>query len=1014
MPGKEQYHLLDMDGDPRESWFKRYILRRNPTFSRTITVGEPFINETSPNYFRNQKYSILTFVPLVLFEQFKFFLNLFFLIIAVSQFCPALRIGDLFTYWGPLGFVLSITLIREAYEDFRRYLRDRIINNQKYKALSADGSYVVKSKNIRVGDVLLLQKDQRIPADVILLQTSDASGTCFVRTDQLDGETDWKLKHTITDVQRLPNDKSLFAAKCKVFVEKPHKDIYSFIGTLSITIDGKLREHPLSVENALWATTTLTAGSAVVLVVYTGKDTRSEQNSSTPHCKVGLLDLEINTLTKYLFIMLTCITLGSMGLKSFSGDWVRDVMRFALLYSYIIPISLRVNMEMAKLYYSYSIGHDANMPGTNVRNSSIPEELGRISYLLTDKTGTLTKNEMTFRKLHVGSTCLNQDAFQGLKTLVNDSSSASFVRGKNLQNRICQALEAITLCHNVTPTVEQGNRSYQAASPDEVALVEWAESVGVTLIDRNTTTMTIQFGSQNRRYRILDLFPFTAERKRMGIIVQNIATDEISFICKGADSVMAEMVQYNDWLEESSANMAREGLRTLVVAQKLLTKEEYSIFEQIHNKARLSTNNRLSLVDEAIASLEHNLKLLCVTGVEDQLQDEVRTSIESLIQGGINICMLTGDKLETAVCIAKSCGLFKKHSYVMVMDNVASKKEVNAEVSALSEKVKLNNCVMVATGNAMEQCLKYEEEQMASIFMKCQTVVCCRCSPEQKASIVELIQKYKPVARVAAIGDGGNDVAMIQAAHVGIGIEAKEGKQASLAADFSISEFRYLLPLLMIHGRYSYKQSCALAQFVMYRGIILTILQVLYCNLLYFVTLPVFDNFLMMAYTSIYTPLAVFALVLDRDVTPHSALIYSDLYKELIKGRYLTLKTFLIWSLISVYQAGALFYGALYLCNFVASHFATTAFSGLILTELAMVMLLFHRSHILLYIAELQCVLSLVASLFALPHIFDRDYAMTWQFWVYSLAITAACVLPFVAIRFLRNRYAPPSTFKVK
>jgi phospholipid-translocating ATPase len=257
-------------------------------------------------------------------------------------------------------------------------------------------------------------------------------------------------------------------------------------------------------------------------------------------------------------------------------------------------------------------------------------------------------------------------------------------------------------------------------------------------------------------------------------------------------------------------------------------------------------------------------------------------------------------------------------------------------------------------------------------------------------------------------------VAMIQNAHVGIGIEAKEGKQASLAADFAIDEFSNICPLLMYHGRYAYKQTCILAQFVMHRGIILSVIQVLFCHLNNFITLSVFDSLLMMAYTSIYTPLAVFSIVTDRDVPEKSALTYSELYKGLVRGRSLTLKTFLIWLLISIYQGGALYYGYYIYNDYDYLHFQTSVYSALILTELLLVIAVFRGIRIALVVAEIQCLGSYIISLFILPDIFDREFILSWEFPSITFSLTLIAILPVFIVKFLRYRYVPPSSAKVK
>lgn len=168
------------------------------------------------------------------------------------------------------------------------------------------------------------------------------------------------------------------------------------------------------------------------------------------------------------------------------------------------------------------------------------------------------------------------------------------------------------------------------------------------------------------------------------------------------------------------------------------------------------------------------------------------------------------------------------------------------------------------SGSALNVCLQYYEAEVAELVCSCASVVCCRCSPEQKAQIVKLLKRYRKPLRVAAIGDGGNDVSMIQEAHAGIGIDANEGiyrtiyvysvvdskflgKQASLAADFSITQFHHISRLLLVHGRYCYKRSCALSQFVMHRGLIISTMQAIFSCVFYFASVSLYQGVLMVA-----------------------------------------------------------------------------------------------------------------------------------------------------------------------
>lgn len=171
-------------------------------------------------------------------------------------------------------------------------------------------------------------------------------------------------------------------------------------------------------------------------------------------------------------------------------------------------------------------------------------------------------------------------------------------------------------------------------------MVSWTENVGLTLIKRDLNTIVLRAPENNLlEYEILQIFPFTSETKRMGIILRDKQTNDIVFYLKGADTVMQSIVQYNDWLNEECSNMAREGLRTLVVAKKVLTQEQYADFEQRLTKAKLSMQDRNQKIQNVIESLEKDLELLCLTGVEDKLQQNVRNTLETLRNAGIKVLL---------------------------------------------------------------------------------------------------------------------------------------------------------------------------------------------------------------------------------------------------------------------------------------------------------------------------------------------------------------------------------------
>ncbi|KAH0580019.1 putative phospholipid-transporting ATPase IIB [Termitomyces sp. J132] len=1020
--------------------------------SRTIPFKPPdkFQTRFPANIVRNQKYNAFTFLPIVFYEQFKFFFNLYFLLVALSQFIPALKIGYIVTYIAPLAFVLTVTMGKEAYDDYKRHLRDREANSQKYlildclpdesSALARDDAYLhtrsVPSSALRVGDLIHLEKNQRVPADLVLLHTSDSSGTCFIRTDQLDGETDWKLRVAVTECQKL-EEAALAQLDAEIYADCPIKDIHTFIGTFTLNhppqVDGSLVSaplvSPLTVENVLWANTVLAAGSAVGMVVYTGAETRAVMNTSHPETKVGLLDLEINRLAKILCAVTFALSIVLVALNGFRGLWYIYVFRFLILFSSIIPISLRVNLDMGKTVYAHQIMNDNEISDTIVRTSTLPEELGRIEYLLSDKTGTLTQNEMEMKKLHMGTMSYGFDSMDEVahqlevafgagdhghmrQTSLSTGAQLATRGRRDMSSRVRDVVLSLALCHNVTPvTNDDGTVTYQASSPDEVAIVTWTQSVGLTLVFRDRTKIDLRTPSGVIiSFDVLDIFPFTSESKRMGIVVRDRQTGEITFLQKGADVVMAKIVQRNDWLEEETGNMAREGLRTLVMARKRLGSQLYKDFKAQHHEASVKLEGRNEAMAAVVAEyLEHDLELLGLTGVEDKLQDEVKSTLELLRNAGIKIWMLTGDKIETARCIAISTKLVARNQYIHEIAKLKTSDQVRDQLAFLQSKL---DCCLVIDGESLQLCLNLFKNEFIEIATKLSAVVACRCSPTQKADVARLIRNHTK-KRVCCIGDGGNDVSMIQAADVGVGIVGKEGKQASLAADFSVTQFSFLTKLLLWHGRNSYRRSAKLAQFVIHRGLIISIMQAVFSAIFYFAPIALYQGWLMVGYATLYTMAPVFSLVLDRDVNEDLALLYPELYKELTKGRALSYKTFFQWLMISLYQGAAIMIMSLVLFENEFLHIVSISFTALILNELIMVALEITTWHLYMVISEVVTFLLYVISIAFLPEYFDTSFVVSLVFaWKLAVLVTISA-LPLYFIKLIHSRIAPAASSKL-
>jgi phospholipid-translocating ATPase len=275
-----------------------------------------------------------------------------------------------------------------------------------------------------------------------------------------------------------------------------------------------------------------------------------------------------------------------------------------------------------------------------------------------------------------------------------------------------------------------------------------------------------------------------------------------------------------------------------------------------------------------------------------------------------------------------------------------------------------------------------------------------------------MIQEYSK-KRVCCIGDGGNDVSMIQAADVGIGIVGKEGRQASLAADFSILQFSHVMRLLIWHGRNSYKRTAKIALFVVHRGVVIASMQAVFSAIFYFSPIALFQGLIAVGYTTVYTMAPVFSLVLDKDVSDEVAMTYVELYRDLTKGRELTFKTFFKCMMVSVYQGGAIMMLAIILFEKDFIHIVSITFTALILNELLMIALEITTWHYVMGVAEIASFLIYVASVRLLKEYFDSRFTTSLTFFWKVALITLVSFLPLYLISLIKHMLAPTSATKL-
>uniref|UniRef100_A0A663LZG5 Phospholipid-transporting ATPase n=1 Tax=Athene cunicularia TaxID=194338 RepID=A0A663LZG5_ATHCN len=490
---------------------------------------------------------------------------------------------------------------------------------------------------------------------------------------------------------------------------------------------------------------------------------------------------------------------------------------------------------------------------------------------------------------------------------------------------------------------------YEAESPDEAALVHAARAYKCILQSRTPDQVTVDFaGLGSLTFQLLHILPFDSVRKRMSVVVRHPVSNSVVVYTKGADSVMMDLLRTasegtnNSEMEQKKIkertqkhldDYARRGLRTLCVAKKVLSDAEYAEWLNHHFLAETSIDNREVLLLESAIRLETELTLLGATGIEDRLQEGVPDTIQALRKAGIKIWMLTGDKRETAVNIAYACKLLEPDDRIFtlksqsrdacalvmskilegIQKNTSAKKKPSQKLGNVfaspSTQAPGFSAGLVIDGRTLEHVL---HDSLQNIFLelteKCRAVVCCRATPLQKSVLVRLVRN-KLKAMTLAVGDGANDVSMIQVADTGVGISGQEGMQAVMASDFAISQFRHLRKLLLVHGHWCYTRLTNMVLYFFYKN-------VAYVNLLFwyqffcgFSGTSMTDYWILILFNLLFTsvPPIIYG-VLDKDVPAEILMQLPQLYMMSQKSVAYLPSTFWMTLLDAFYQSLVCFF----------------------------------------------------------------------------------------------------------
>ncbi|KAL8161555.1 hypothetical protein V2J09_013044 [Rumex salicifolius] len=945
------------------------------------------------------KYNILTFLPKGLFEQFRRVANLYFLMISILSSTPISPVSPI-TNVIPLSIVLLISLIKEAFEDWKRFQNDLAINNTPVDRLQGQMWETIPWKRLQVGDVVRIKQDGFFPADILFLASTNPDGVCYVETSNLDGETNLKIRKALEKTWDYITPEKASEFDGEVQCEQPNNSLYTFTGNLILD----KQTLPVNPNQLLLRGCSLRNTEYIVgTVIYTGHETKVMMNTMNVPSKRSTLERKLDKLILALFatLFMMCF-IGAVGSGIFINQkyfylglhppvddhqfdpsnrfvvFILTMFTLITLFSTIIPISLYVSIEGIKFIQSIQfINQDMNMyhAETNTpalaRTSNLNEELGQVEYIFSDKTGTLTRNLMEFFKCSIGGQVYGTGITEiergvaerkGLK-LEKGYATANPVHEKGFNfddTRIMRGawrneanpdtckefFRCLAICHTVLPEGDESPEKivYQAASPDEAALVTAAKNFGFFFYRRTPTMIHVRESHvekmgkiQDVTYEILNVLEFNSVRKRQSVICR-YQDGRLVLYCKGADTVIYErLVEGNGELKRITRQHLEEfgsaGLRTLCLAYKNLDSDVYQSWNEKYIQAKSSLRDREKKLDEVAELIERDLILIGSTAIEDKLQEGVPTCIETLSRAGIKIWVLTGDKMETAINIAYACNLINNDMKQFIISSETDEiREVEergdpvevARVTKDAVKTQLKKCFEEAqhllTGSGPKltlvidgKCLMYALDpslrvMLLSLSLNCTSVVCCRVSPLQKAQVTSMVKKGAKKITLS-IGDGANDVSMIQAAHVGVGISGLEGMQAVMASDFAIAQFRFLTDLLLVHGRWSYIRICKVVMYFFYKNLTFTLTQFWFTFQAGFSGQRYYDDWFQAFYNVFFTSLPVIVLGLfDKDVSASLSKKYPQLYMDGLRNMYFKWRVVLMWAFFAVYQSLIFFY----------------------------------------------------------------------------------------------------------
>ncbi|EAY06964.1 phospholipid-translocating P-type ATPase, flippase family protein [Trichomonas vaginalis G3] len=862
------------------------------------------------NYVRTTRYKWWSFIPLTLYENFRNLTNIYFLLVLIMSALPYSPVSWIFNFL-PLVFVLLVSMIKLGIEDYLKYRQDIKRNKSPVNIYRFGEWTTVESHQIHVGDLVMIKAGDTVPCDMLYLTSSNPNHTTNYSETSLNGESAIKTMSPHPAFENLEIPKTFFRKQFYVHVGPPSANLYKF--------DAKLvcddQKWGISIHNILLRGCVMHFTDYVIgVALRTGHDCTIMKNRRSPPAKMTKFDRDINKMIIYIFCskltLVISLSIANMILQhktallslvrdSYGLAFIKTFMQFFILLSYMIPISLMVTIEIIRVFHMLLIHWDYGMfyeefGYAELHNSNMIVTLAKITHVLSDKTGTLTENIMQLVRF-VDETGANK----------SDEFSESVKSDPNNLQKSLKFIKCLALCNDVVVYHNpSGITEYNAESPDEASFVKYANECGVSLNDHQPTSIEIHVtepdGSKTvEKYTILSHIPFNSDRKRMTVVLQKEGSEELVVYSKGADSIMYPLcneVKYDKYVNK----YALAGFRTLVFATRTLTNSEAQEWRKIWNYAESTIENRDEEIAKAAKYVECKLDVVGVSAVEDKLQPNLQDAIMWLRKANIALWVLTGDKLETAIEIGKTSSIILPGADTLVLSNPDEeefKKQINQYNSNFDE---FTEPVLVLTAETTTLALNNRDLFM-SLATKCRSCIFSRVSPIMKATIVSMV-KERQGTMTLAIGDGANDVGMIQEAHIGVGVFGREGSQAAQSADFAIPRFKHLTRLISVHGTWAYVRFPTVAVYMLYKNFVF-ILVVIWAACDTLASPPNFYNeFFISCFNLVFTLLTPFAFGFwEQNLSAEVLEKHPELHG--LQSNPMEFKHLLYYLLLAIYQS---------------------------------------------------------------------------------------------------------------